>query len=45
MNELGTDRATFYQFDSADVRAVVSQRQWARPGIDSTSAIVVRDLP
>ena len=30
--ELGTDRASFYRFDT-EARAVVSQRQWARPGI------------
>ncbi|MBK9088222.1 MAG: sigma 54-interacting transcriptional regulator [Holophagales bacterium] len=44
VKELGTDRATFYQFDS-ETRAVDSQRQWARPGIDLDPAIVVRDLP
>jgi transcriptional regulator with GAF, ATPase, and Fis domain len=42
--ELGTDRATFYQIDT-EARAVVSQCQWARPGIELDSTNAVRELP
>jgi transcriptional regulator with GAF, ATPase, and Fis domain len=44
VSELGTDRATIYQFDS-ETRAVVSQRQWARPGIELDPTIAVREFP
>ena len=44
VNELGTDRASFYQFDTQS-RAVVSQHQWARPGIELDTANAVRELP
>jgi len=42
--DLGTDRASFYQFDTAS-RAVVSQSQWARPGIELDVSNAVRELP
>ena len=44
VDELGTDRASFYQFDP-ETHGVASGHQWARPGLPLDAGNAIRELP